>query len=951
MGSLKILASGNSPHAQAQARGKLFENLMAEVLRHYGYSIDRIPSVNYAGMEIDIEGKAIATGIQLYAECKCYESEVDSPKLHAFYGKYMALWLKDKRCQGIFIALPGVNSHAKGFYRENCEGKLDITVKLLEEQQVLEAIYQTLRAARPDTISRVIEKHVGTPGDWVLLYTDKGLFLVQYVIPPGGGISTRFAILDVMGNPISDMITLDYLKQLYPELNDFDHIPFGEASISSVQPPDLQPELEEIVEVRGSSECFEYQFPASPEYFVGRQTVLEELDSFVTMVLNKKTSCRGILFEANSGWGKSSVVLASVARLNNMGHFAVAIDSRSASSSQFILRAVNHALAKFGDFGGQLSDKDKPTTISGFDGARKALLHVAQKLEYNRKVIFIFLDQFENVFFLPETLKRITDLLLKVCDAQTNVVLGFSWKTDLVGLTSEFPYQLRDSITSSSRRIPLETFSKVETTALLERLSDELRASLRKDLIFFLSDFSQGYPWLLKKLCAHVKSQRETGIPQSEIANNLLNIEELFQEDIRGLSPEEEETLRRIAKAAPISASELGEEMRPEVVKNLVHRRLVVRIGHKFDVYWDIFRDYLNSGRVPVQENYILRVNVGSVLKATKLLAEANGVLDTSKFQGKANLSEKSFYNVIHDTRLLGLAKLDDGKVILQVTLPREGKDFEDSLRAYLRERLPRNRLVWRVLKQLDVIDLLTLNQTADLLVKSCPYISATKQSWLTYARIFADWMDTADLAIFDNKEGTLTRYTSGIEVRERRLLLAKRHGGITIPSVQYTPVLKAAIKLVQALKGDYRIDWTGFKKSTIAKSLATLEDLGFIIRKPRSITVLPKAIEFVAAPQKRPALFAEGALRIKAFVTFIQILEVYKDTGRSLSQLAVELRERLGVDWKDGTAETNVKIMLNWARHSNLAHGVFAEFRRGRRRNGKMKVDSQASLFSNTDG
>ncbi len=72
MGTLKILAGGKSPQAQAQARGKLFEELMSKVLRHCGYSIDRIPNVNYSEMEIDREGKAIATGISLYAECKCY---------------------------------------------------------------------------------------------------------------------------------------------------------------------------------------------------------------------------------------------------------------------------------------------------------------------------------------------------------------------------------------------------------------------------------------------------------------------------------------------------------------------------------------------------------------------------------------------------------------------------------------------------------------------------------------------------------------------------------------------------------------------------------------------------------------------------------------------------------------------------------------------------------------
>ena len=220
MGRLKILASGDSPQAQAQARGKLFEKLMADVLRHYGYSIDRIPNVNYAGMEIDIEGKHIATDIPLYAECKCYETEIESPKLQAFYGKYMTRWHKDNRCHGLFIALPGVNSHAKGFYRENIEGNRKVTVRLYEEEKVLEAILGTFKVASPDTISRLITKDLGTPGDWLLLYTDKGLFWVQYVIPPGAGIASRVALFDSTGNPLSDKATIDYLTDLYSELND-----------------------------------------------------------------------------------------------------------------------------------------------------------------------------------------------------------------------------------------------------------------------------------------------------------------------------------------------------------------------------------------------------------------------------------------------------------------------------------------------------------------------------------------------------------------------------------------------------------------------------------------------------------------------------------------------------------------------------------------------------------
>ena len=132
--------------------------------------------------------------------------------------------------------------------------------------------------------------------------------------------------------------------------------------------------------------------------------------------------------------------------------------------------------------------------ITGFDGVVEALVKVGRRLEERRRVLFIFLDQFENVFFLKDALSRIRDLFVKLVDVQSNVVIGFSWKTDLVGLTNEFPYQIRDTITSTSKRLGLNIFSDVETNILLDRLSEDLRATLRKDLRFFLSEFFSGLP-------------------------------------------------------------------------------------------------------------------------------------------------------------------------------------------------------------------------------------------------------------------------------------------------------------------------------------------------------------------------------------------------------------------------------------------------------------------------
>jgi hypothetical protein len=176
---------------------------------------------------------------------------------------------------------------------------------------------------------------------------------------------------------------------------------------------------------------------------------------------------------------------------------------------------------------------------------------------------------------------------------------------------------------------------------------------------------------------------------------------------------------------------------------------------------------------------------------------------------------------------------------------------------------------------------------------------------------------------------------------------MGKRRGGITLLHIQYKPVEKMAERIVGAVKENSKIDFTGFKKTTIAKSLATLEDLGFIIRKTNSIKVLSKLIEFKLYPEKRSSIFAEGALKMKSFATFIDILKTHeKDMQPTLQKLAMELKEKLGVDWEYNTAETNTKIMLNWARHTNLAPKIFAEAQKGRWKGSKKNTCTQMALF-----
>jgi hypothetical protein len=479
---------------------------------------------------------------------------------------------------------------------------------------------------------------------------------------------------------------------------------------------------------------------------------------------------------------------------------------------------------------------------------------------------------------------------------------------------------------------------------LLKKLGKELDETLTKSLQSFLEKFSQGYPWLLKILCFHVVVARQSGIPQSDIPGILLGIEELFKQELQYLSDTERATLQQIAKSTPGRSTPL-EIFDPEAVQKLTHQGLIHRIGNIVDISWGIFRDYLNTGDLPFHDHYLLGTAVEQVVHGLKILHAAEGFLDVSEFKNQISLSELAFYGLAKDMDLLGLVRFGQGTVLLQLNTTDAEQKMEDLLRHHLRNRLHKNRFVSEILKALNDNQRLKMVDISSRLESLSPFIKMTRLAWLKHARILAEWLDAADLALLNKKDKTLTCFDPATDIRERDLFLPTRRGGKT-PRIQYAPVENIVIRLVHALQEDGSVDWKGLHRNTIFRALATLEDLGFILRKAPLIKVLPRAKTFVENPNNRPFLFAEGALKLASFSVFIEILKSKQIKGGTLLELGRELQEKLGENWKESTSETIAKIMLDWARHTNLAPGVFAKVRKGPIKGRKKKEDAQMSLF-----
>ena len=916
MPQIRIVPIKAEPTQVADQKGKLFELLAREIMRAHGYDVSG-SRVNYAGMEIDLEGVHPLSGAPFIAECRARATPQPAPEIQKFVGKLWPRWRKNPKTHGIYLALPGINSPARGYVNEFNIGEAETRLVILEQDDVVRCLEEKQIIPLGGSISwHDMGPQGASPGDSVLLYTDRGYFWLQLLFRAGETAPSLAVVIDAMGTQVPDGELLRALQDRVPELEGVQVLAPTRGEIAAVdRPPDVEGHSE-VASVKGSSSWFEYQFPASPEFFVGRAEAIDEILAVVDEVQAATTSSRGILIQGYSGLGKSSLILKLREVLEQRGCFVAAVDCRAASTPYFPIRAVGHALSEAvaADF---LALDTDACQIGGMASARGVLERVNTQLDAAGKLLCIAFDQFEGVFAFPHMLENVARLASTVTDLGGRILLCFAWKTDLVGLMQDFPYELRDQIAGPCRRVTLLRFGETETAAVLVALAQELHTELRKDLAFLLRESSQGYPWLLKRLCAHVLLQRQSGITQMQLATKMLRVQELFDEDLQGLSAEEESALRHIAQVAPIPFSEVTETVQVDVLSSLIGRRLVTRVGGKCDIYWDIFRDYLNTGTLPVEESFILRTPLGSGLRALTKIREAGAAGAPNTPEGLGVTSRGTVYNILRDLLLLGLVETEGAAVKLAFEAP-EDQPLERSLQGPLQEKMRRHRIVRRVLSTLEESEPVPFSSVADLIKEMCPYITADSRTWLTYTRVLCSWLDLAQIVTVDKRSQTVRRFDPQRDLRTgRSAFLLHRRKGPFIPEVQYQRLEAAMLDIGDAIKMRkpevtlVRLSPSAWRKAVrVAAELRLLELAGNVIR------MRPGGHAFIEEPEIRRDVFHKHAVAyIPAYEEFLRIVADPNARTWRLSDLGQELSKRLGTTWAESTATWVAKILANWAR------------------------------------
>lgn len=468
----------------------------------------------------------------------------------------------------------------------------------------------------------------------ILLLTQNGEFWALPVVDFATGVRSAAMLFRAdNGEPIRDTQTLEWISSTDTTLS----LPWiSEAVISSAAAATkIRYELESVVTVPVADHWADCR-PARPKDFVGREITLDSIFRFFDNVRTQVTATRLIALKAPSGWGKSSSLLkiaSRAANLRNRGkYFVFAVDSRAATTRRFPELAVVKAIKEAITTGFITAPSNLEFGGSSSLFSTVGMAHVAEELRQNERVICIFFDQFEELLYKID-LVDVFDETKRVCaaaeEAQANVVIGFSWKTDGVIPTEHSAYHMWHSLADRRFEIELTPFSEREVAVAINRFAEELGQSLIPQLRRLLQDHCQGFPWLLKKLCVHILELSEGGTEQVDILNSSINIQTLFKRDLQHLSSAEAACIKQIALESPAEFFKISQIFGDDIVARLItSRRLVIRSGTKLTLYWDIFRDYILTERIPyIPVTYVPQANFSRYAKA---LVYMNGKTELS---------------------------------------------------------------------------------------------------------------------------------------------------------------------------------------------------------------------------------------------------------------------------------------------------------------------------------
>ena len=445
-----------------KAKGDLLEGLAKRLLVAQNYEV--IEEIRIVGAELDLLCKHRVNDKKIYVECKAQKDPIPAPVLRQLWGTVDC----EEYSEGWIISTSDFSKDAKGFV-ENWKSKPKEKSERLSfyyPEVIVDALKSSSIISEPPKLAAT--ELVDDPeelGDWTLLLSEYGMYWCVYTLK--GGAPYGVLIYNASNcKQICDEDTLQNLSALDTTISDYDlRIGVSEEGPSVSALPNKLPS---VVQVQIGESWDDYR-PARPKDFVGRDSAQKDILNFLDLAKGN-AGTRIFAITGNSGLGKSSLIAKLRDRSRNRHYkrkfFVYAVDIRGAREPSYIPASLIESLreaqkAGFGeDIEISLTDPSSPLNSSSIQS-------YLESLERKKQVVCLVFDQFEELYSKPELFgifNAAKDLMLDVASSQSNLVLGFAWKTDSTTQQDHPAYHLWHELADHRREYRLDVFERGETS-------------------------------------------------------------------------------------------------------------------------------------------------------------------------------------------------------------------------------------------------------------------------------------------------------------------------------------------------------------------------------------------------------------------------------------------------------------------------------------------------------
>jgi hypothetical protein len=709
--------SEQSEANRSHFRGTLFEDLLRRYLTARGYEVD-VRRKKHNSLEYDIEGKHLVDGRPVIGEAKAHESTIAGQDLSAFVGKLLPLAKHKPKLSGLFLATSALSPEAEDYFDSLSFDSQDFSVDRITGGALEQEVRRALDLPTRDEAASLTKQHIPVCLFDHVVHTDVGTFVAVVGRCPGSGLPDRFAFVDRARNLIADSGLLTRIRAHVEAFRELEPASGTDGTLPNINGRSVIPGL--IL----ANDWLDYRRPAASAYFVGRTTHVMRINE----VCQDAQPPSIIEIKARSGVGKSSLLAVLAEAWQTDGHRVELHDARDVHAATDVFALIE----RFTEY---------PAHVRRFEDVSPALRHLARTC--GRRRSFFLIDQFESVLLSQEVFNAYEYLALAIVRLDAPLTLAVARKDDLLTTYDDIRVDLF-RLRQLAHTVQLDDLTREESVTLLHAVSDAHPKLISKQLLNAVLEFAKGFPWLLKRTLAHTIAMLKRGVTQKDLLSSGLQLEELFEEEISSLDEMERGYLQRLAPVLPATYLALlqkyeNDPVLPRILGTLTERRLLRLSGSTYDIYNDVFKEYIQYARLPESSSsFLLKMGPGSVMSAFRKLG-GKTTLDVDSVTADLRKPIGSVHNLFRELRLLGLiVRTAGGWQIPDVVRQYE---HQGRLGEFIRQSLLRNMAVLEFLSLLERNGAMKQVEVRKYLQDQFAFVQASSQVWIAYGRTFVSWL------------------------------------------------------------------------------------------------------------------------------------------------------------------------------------------------------------------